>query len=70
LLGRGAALGTICIAHAALETMLVLNGYEIAAPLDEQERVMRAVADDRMSEEEFTEWVDSRLARHGETGEA
>ena len=63
----GFAAGNTRTAHAALETMLVLNGYEIAASVDEQERVMMAVADDRMSEEELTEWVDSRLAPHGET---
>ncbi len=30
--------------HAAIETFLVLNGYEIAAPVDKQERVVLQVA--------------------------
>jgi death-on-curing protein len=64
----GFASGNIRTAHAALEVMLVLNGYEIAAPPDEQERIMLAVAGGGMNEEELTEWVDSRLARHVETG--
>jgi death-on-curing protein len=66
----GFVAGNIRIAHAALETMLVLNGYEIVASLDDQERVMLAVAAGRMSEEELTEWLDSRLARYGETDAA
>jgi death-on-curing protein len=61
--------GNIRIAHAALETMLVLNGFEIVAPLDEQERVMTAVAGGRMSEGELAEWVNSRLVRHERTGQ-
>jgi death-on-curing protein len=30
--------------HAAMETFLVLNGYEVSAPADEQERVMLQLA--------------------------
>jgi death-on-curing protein len=32
------------IGHAAMETFLVLNGFEIAAPVDEQEQVILRVA--------------------------
>jgi death on curing protein len=61
--------GNICIAHAALETMLVLNGYEIAAPADEQERVMLAVAEGRMNEEGLEQWLNSHLAQHEATAQ-
>lgn len=45
------------IGHAALEVTLVLNGFELAADVDEQERVMLALADGRVTREEFTAWV-------------
>jgi death-on-curing protein len=45
------------VGHAAMETFLVTNGYELAAGDDEQERVIFALADNRMEREEFTEWV-------------
>jgi len=45
------------VGHAAMETFLVTNGYELAADDDEQERVILALADNRMEREEFTEWV-------------
>lgn len=63
LVSHGFVEGNQRIAHAALETMLVLNGCEIAASLDEQERVMLAVAEESMIERELVEWVDSRLIR-------
>lgn len=45
------------IGHAAMETFLLLNGCEFAAHVDEQERVILAVAASKMEREEFTEWV-------------
>jgi death-on-curing protein len=45
------------VGHAAMETFLVINGYEFAAIVDEQERVILAVAASKMGREEFTEWV-------------
>ena len=44
-------------AHAAMETFLVLNGYEIRASVDEQERVMLQVAAGEMTRERFVEWL-------------
>jgi death-on-curing protein len=32
------------VGHAAMETFLILNGYEIIASVDEQERVMIELA--------------------------
>jgi death-on-curing protein len=45
------------IGHAAMETFLVLNGYEIEAPVDEQERVILRVASGKMGREAFTRWL-------------
>ena len=43
------------IGHAAMETFLVLNGYEIVASTDEQERVMLDLAAGRLGRAEFPE---------------
>jgi death-on-curing protein len=43
--------------HAAMEICLVLNGYELNASVDEQERVMLDLAAGRLRREEFTAWV-------------
>lgn len=45
------------VGHAALEVFLVLNGYEIDASVDEQERVILAVAAGEMTRENFSAWV-------------
>jgi death-on-curing protein len=46
--------------HAAMETFLVLNGYEVSASVDEQERVMLQLAAGELSRDDFVEWVRSR----------
>jgi death-on-curing protein len=56
---QGFSAGNLRVAHAALETTLVLNGFELDAPLEEQERVMRAVADEQMDQRSLAEWVTS-----------
>jgi death-on-curing protein len=45
------------IGHAAMEVFLVLNGFEIAPSVDEQERVVLRVAAGECGREEFTEWL-------------
>jgi death-on-curing protein len=45
------------IGHAALETFLVLNGYEVDAPVDEQERVIMSVAAGEMGRDDFVDWL-------------
>jgi death-on-curing protein len=45
--------------HAAMETFLVLNGYELSAPVNEQESVMLRLAAGELSREEFLDWVRS-----------
>ena len=46
--------------HAAMETFLVLNGYEVSAPVAEQERVMLQLAAGELSRDNFVKWVRSR----------
>jgi death-on-curing protein len=43
--------------HAAMETFLVLNGYEINAPLDEQEQIVLQVAAGTLDRQDLTDWV-------------
>lgn len=45
------------VAHAALEVTLRLNSLEIIASVPEQEEVMLALADGKLTREEFTRWV-------------
>lgn len=45
------------IGHAAMETFLVLNGFEIDASVDEQEQVVLKVASGKMEREELAEWL-------------
>jgi death-on-curing protein len=49
------------IGHAAMETFLVLNGWELSAGVDEQEQVILRLAAGGMKREEFTAWVPSHL---------
>ena len=43
--------------HAAMETMLVLNGMEISASVDEQERIVLAIAAGELGREAFVGWL-------------
>lgn len=47
--------------HAAMEVFLVLNGYEIRAPVDEQERVILQVAASEIEREELTAWLRTHI---------
>ena len=49
--------------HAAMETFLVLNGYEIDAPVDEQVRIILQVAAGEAKRETFTEWLRLHIQR-------
>jgi death-on-curing protein len=50
--------------HAATETFLVLNGWEIAARVDEQEQIILQLAAGNLKREEFTAWVESHIQPH------
>jgi death-on-curing protein len=70
LVGKAAALGFSLamnhpfvdgnkrIAHAAMEVFLLLNGAEIKAALDEQERLMLELAAGNVTREELTAWLE------------
>jgi death on curing protein len=45
------------VGHAAMEVFFLLNGLEIAASIDEQERTVLAVAAGTLSREAFTDWL-------------
>ena len=47
--------------HAAMEMFLVLNGYEISAPVDEQVEIILQVASSQMEREAFTDWLRSHI---------
>jgi death-on-curing protein len=49
------------IGHAAMETFLVLNGFEISAGVNEQERVILQVASGEMGREMFTTWLRTHI---------
>ncbi len=49
------------VGHAAMETFLVLNGWEISAGVDEQEQLILQLAAGSLKRAEFTAWVVSHL---------
>jgi len=52
------------VGHAAMETFLVLNGTEIEARVNEQERLVLDLAAGQISREQLTDW----LRRHVKPG--
>ena len=50
------------ISHAAMEVLLVLNGIEIPASIDEQERLMLSLAAGQVSRAELVEWLKANAA--------
>jgi death-on-curing protein len=49
------------VAHAAMETFLVLNGAEIDAPADDQEGLMLDLAAGRIERSHLTDWLRQHL---------
>lgn len=49
--------------HAAMEVTLVMNGFEIAAEIDEQEQVILSLASGTLSREQLTEWLENHAVR-------
>ncbi len=47
--------------HAALETFLILNGYEISASVDEQTEIVLGVASGKIDRSTFTNWLRSQI---------
>jgi death-on-curing protein len=57
VLGHPFVDGNKRVGHAAMETMLTLNGLEISAGVEEQERVILDLAAGNLSRESFTDWL-------------
>ena len=51
------------IGHAAMETFLVMNGYELVADVDDAEKVILTLAAGDLSREELLAWVTSHIQR-------
>ena len=51
------------IGHAAIETFLVLNGFEISASVNEQEQIVLSVASGKMERADFVEWLQMHVAK-------
>ena len=49
------------IGHAVMEVLLVLNGFEMATSVAEQEQIILQVAEGKLSREQFTDWVSHHL---------
>jgi len=47
--------------HAALETFLMLNGYEIFASEDEQVEIVLGVASGKIDRSSFTGWLRNHI---------
>ena len=45
------------IGHAAMETFLILNGHEIEAHVDEQEKTILGLAAGDLSRDDFVAWL-------------
>lgn len=56
------------IGHAVVEAMLMLNGFELSAGVDESETEILAVAAGERSREEFRAWIEANVVRLGSTG--
>jgi death-on-curing protein len=49
------------IGHAAMETFLILNGFELAADVDDAEEVILTLAAGNLPREELVAWISSRI---------
>jgi death-on-curing protein len=47
--------------HAAMETFLMLNGYEISASVNEQVDIVLGVASGNMNRNTFTDWLKEHI---------
>ena len=49
------------IGHAVMEMSLILNGLEIKASVDEQEKVILQVASSELDRRAFTDWLNTHV---------
>jgi death-on-curing protein len=45
------------VGHAAMETFLLLNGFEVASDIDDSERIVVGVAASQVTREELVGWI-------------
>ena len=50
------------IGHAAMETFLVLNGFEIVAPVEEQEQLILDLAAGTLPRQAFVNWIHNHVS--------
>jgi death on curing protein len=53
------------VGHAATETFLILNGSEIDASVDDQERLMLDLASGRLTRDQLAAWIAAHLRQTG-----
>lgn len=51
------------VGHAAMEVFLVLNGFEIGASVDEQERLILDAASGRLDREALARWLSAKARK-------
>jgi death-on-curing protein len=49
------------VGHSALEVFLLLNGHEIDASVDDQEKIIIEIASGKVSRIEFSEWISKHM---------
>ena len=49
--------------HAAMESFLMFNGYEISASVDEQTKVILGVASGKIDRNAFTNWLREHIVK-------
>jgi death-on-curing protein len=49
------------VGHAAMETFLVLNGFELRASVDDAERLILGVASGTIRRDDLTSWIEQHL---------
>jgi death-on-curing protein len=49
------------IGHAAMETFLILNGFEIEATVDDQEKIILDLAAGNVDREQLTVWLNNHI---------
>ncbi len=49
------------VAHAAMDVFLLLNGLDLDATIDEQERLMLDLADGRITRQQLILWLDNHV---------
>ncbi len=54
------------VGHAALEIFLLLNGFEVEADTDEQEKIILLLANGELSRESFTNWLRTHVVEKAE----